>query len=153
MATTKVNNVRTTSGNEVPIGGRLQNVYNITNSNRTLANNSGWVNHLTGNIGVTKNCNLFCMATTSSGYESGAVEGFIRLVFNGTNYFGNCQAGRNGNNSSGCGSCTWVINGVNPGNYSYQIQARNWINGTRWIMNYWSPDQNYTRDTVLFWFQ
>lgn len=153
MSRVTCNNFRHTNGNDIPDGLRLRVTHNFTNSNRTLSNNSGWVNHLTGNISLSKRSNVVCINTLSHTYEAGRVEGFCRLVFGGTNYFGSCQGRQMGNNSGGAGGCTWLISNVNAGNYSYQLQARNWINGTTWIMNYWSPDQNYTRDTVTFWYQ
>lgn len=153
MSLLKTNDLRQQSLNTPPQGARFEARYNFTNSNRTLANNSGWVNHLTGNLAISQRTNVIAVCATSFGYEAGRVEGFVRLIWNGSDQRGSCVGRQINFNRADSGSCSWNIGTVNAGNYSYQLQARNWINGTRWIMNYWSPDQNYTRDTITFWFQ
>jgi len=117
----------------------FQTQFNGRTSQHTLVGDSGWVDHLSITFTTTAVCNCFFIYSSSSSYESGTVQGFARLLLDGTMLgYNSAVAKQSTANSAGAGTCVWDRIGVSIGTHTIKVQLRN-TSGT-WITPYWNVD-------------
>jgi hypothetical protein len=110
-------------------------------SNHTLTGDSGWVDHISTEITVGKQCSLLAIYSSASSFESGAVEGFARLLVNGTMIgYNSCVAKQSTANAAGSGTVFWDVQNLAAGTHTIKVQVRNSKAGTTWTTPYWSVD-------------
>lgn len=110
-------------------------------SQQSLVNDSGWVDHISNTFTIGKQCNVLFLYSSSSSFESGPVQGFARLVLNGTVIGRNsCVAKQSTANSAGAGTVFWDRQGLAAGTHTVTVQVRNTQSGSTWITPYWSVD-------------
>ena len=110
------------------------------NSGQTLSGDSGWVDHLSLTFTTGVACRVMVWGMISISYESGAVQGFMKLLMDGTQIgYIWCAGKQSTANSAAAGSgCAYVD--VSAGSHTVKIQARNSAGGTTWITPYWNVD-------------
>lgn len=110
-------------------------------SQHSLSGDSGWVDHLSMDFTVGKTCNAMFMYSNSSSYESGPVQGFARLILDGTMIgYNSCVAKQSTANAAGPGTVFWDKQNISAGSHTVKVQIRNTQSGTTWITPYWSAD-------------
>lgn len=120
--------------------GRITYLVAERNTQQSLGGDSGWVDHVSVTFTVGVASRIMFWMCTSVGYESGAVQGFMRFILDGNQVGSNFCAGRQAaSNQAGSGSATWYAD-VSAGSHTLKVQARNSIGGTTWITPYWSVD-------------
>jgi hypothetical protein len=110
------------------------------NTTQSYSGDSGWVDHLSLTFTAGVACRVMVWGMVSSGYESGTVQGFMKLLMDGTQIGYIWCAGKQASaNSAGSGSsCAYVD--VAAGSHTVKIQARNNQGGTTWITPYFQVD-------------
>lgn len=118
--------------------GRFTTQFNARSSTHSLGGDSGWVDHLSMSFTTSQIGPLLVLYHSSSSYESGAVEGFARLLVDG-NVIGypSCVAKQSTANSAGSGSLSWDIQTLSAGSHTVKVQLRNTNSGTIWQTPYW----------------
>lgn len=120
--------------------GRITYLVAERNTQQSLGGDSGWVDHVSVTFTVGVASRIMFWMCTSVGYESGAVQGFMRFILDGNQVGSNFCAGRQAaSNQAASGSATWYAD-VSAGSHTLKVQARNSIGGTTWITPYWSVD-------------
>ncbi len=108
---------------------------------QSLVGDSGWQDHLSMTFTVGKTCNVLFLYSSSSSFESGPVQGFARLVLDGTMIGRNsCVAKQSTANAAGSGTVMWDKQGVAAGTHTIKIQVRNTQGGSTWITPYYDAD-------------
>lgn len=120
--------------------GRYAVATGARTSGHSLGGDSGWVDHMSTTFTCGVACRIFIVVQVSSGYESGAVQGFMRILVDGSKVGYNWCAGKQSTaNAAASGSGLWFAD-VSAGSHTVMIQARNSAGGTTWITPYWSVD-------------
>jgi hypothetical protein len=111
------------------------------NTPQSYNGDSGWVDHLSLTFTAGVACRVMVWGMVSSSYESGPVQGFMRLLMDGTQIGTAWCAGKQSTaNSAGSGSgCAYVD--VAAGSHTVKIQARNNQGGTTWQTPYFQVDE------------
>lgn len=109
--------------------GRFDVATGVRNSGQSLSGDSGWNDHMSTTFTCGVACRIFIVVQVSSGYESGAVQGFMRILVDGNKVgYSWCAGKQNTANAANAGSGLWFAD-VSAGSHTVMIQARN----TRWI--------------------
>jgi hypothetical protein len=109
-------------------------------SPQSLSGDSGWVDHVSVTFTTSVACRILIIFCESCTFESGAVEGFGRFLFDGTKIGYNfCLGKQSTANSGAAGSATWAHD-VSAGTHTVKVQVRNSIGGTTWQTPYWSVE-------------
>lgn len=117
--------------------------FNVRTSQHTLSGDSGWVDHLSITFTTGRVCNCLFLYTSSASYESGAVQGFARIILDGVQVgYNTAVAKQSTANSAGSGTCMWDRQNVSAGSHTVTIQLRNSQGATTWITPYWTVDSN-----------
>ena len=154
MSTLSVNTLQRQSGSNAPDGVRLLTQRTSTNTNRTLSGDSGWITHLSGSVTLPKQSNVLVQANFGHTYESGSVQGFARLNWAGTTYYGFCMSKQSTANSGGAASGGFHFANQAAGTYAWALQVRITQGGTTVILNYWDGgDSVRNNDDVVIWYQ
>ena len=115
--------------------------FSARTSQHTLSGDSGWQDHITMTFTTNRACSCLFVYSSSSSYESGAVQGFARLMLDGTMIgYNSAVAKQSTANSAGAGTCIWDKQSVSAGTHTITVQLRNTVGGTTWISPYWSAD-------------
>jgi glucose dehydrogenase len=110
-------------------------------SQQSLVGDSGWVDHLTSNVTVAKQCSLLIIYSSSSSFESGPVQGFARLLVDGTMVgFNSCVAKQSTANAAGSGTVFWDVQNIAAGAHTIKVQVRNTQGGSTWVTPYFDAD-------------
>lgn len=124
-----------------------------TSTNRTLAGDSGFVDHLSVTFTTTKVQTLQCIAQFSHGYESGQVMLAGRFDLDGSSQSTELQVFKQGhglNMSHGSHNLHGFFTNVSAGSHTVTIQVRNSTSSTTAIMNYFDDANNGDNIFVLF---
>jgi len=122
--------------------------FNVRTSQHSLGGDSGWVDHLSMTFTTNRVCNCLFIYSSSSSYESGTVQGFARLILDGTQIgYNSAVAKQSASNSAGSGTCIWDKQNVSAGSHTITVQIRNTQGGSTWITPYWTADSN-TGNTI-----
>ena len=128
------------SASKLTSTGRFAVATGARNSGQSLGGDSGWNDHMSTTFTCGVACRIFIVVQVSSGYESGAVQGFMRILVDGSKVGYNWCAGKqNTANAANAGSGLWYAD-VGAGSHTVMIQARNSAGGSTWITPYWSVD-------------
>lgn len=120
--------------------GRFTSNVVYQNSAQSYVNDSGWVDHVSMTFTTGVACRIMVWGMVSSGYESGAVQGFMKFVLDGSQIgYIWCAGKQSTANSAGSGSsCAYAD--VSAGSHTIKIQARNTQGSSTWITPYFSAD-------------
>ena len=129
----------TITSSKMAISGFFKTQFAERSATHSLGGDSGWVDHLSMTISVGQTCNALFTYISSSSYESGAVQGFARILVDG-NWIGrnSCVARQSASNHAGSGAVMWDYQNLPAGNHTITVQVRNNQGGTTWITPYWS---------------
>jgi hypothetical protein len=110
------------------------------NSGQSYAGDSGWVDHLSLTFTTSVACRVMVWGMVSSSYESGVVQGFMKLLMDGSQIgYIWCAGKQSTANSAGSGSsCAYAD--VAAGSHTVKIQARNSAGSSTWITPYFQVD-------------
>lgn len=115
--------------------------FSARTSQHSLGGDSGWVDHLSMDFTVNRTCSCLFIYSSSSSFESGVVQGFARLILDGTMIgYNSAVAKQSTANAAGSGTCIWDKQGVTAGTHTIKVQLRNTAGGSSWITPYWSAD-------------
>lgn len=120
--------------------GKFTTLVAYQNSAQSYVNDSGWVDHVSLSFTTGVACRIMVWGMVSSGYESGAVQGFMRFILDGSQIgYAWCAGKQSTANSAGSGSsCAYAD--VSAGSHTIKIQARNTQGGSTWITPYFSVE-------------
>lgn len=109
-----------------------------TSTNRSLAGDSGWVDHLILTFTVTETCSIRCIATFGPSYETGAVTGQARFILDDNFTSPECHVAKqlSTNKATGPHGFTSGFNIISIGSHTVKLQVRNYTASTNWILNY-----------------
>lgn len=112
-------------------------------SSQSLVGDSGWVDHLSMTFTVGKACNALFLYSSASSFESGPVQGFARIILDGTMLGVNsCVAKQSTANAAGSGTVFYDKQGISAGTHTVLIQVRNTQGGSTWQTPFYSTDGN-----------
>lgn len=122
--------------------------FNVRTSQHSLGGDSGWVDHLSMTFTTNRVCNCIFFYSSSASFESGPVQGFARLILDGSQIgYNSAVAKQSTANAAGAGTCMWDRQNVSAGSHTITVQLRNVSGGSTWITPYWSADSN-TGNTI-----
>jgi hypothetical protein len=133
--------------------GRFSVATAARNSGQSLGGDSGWNDHLSVSFTCGVACRIMIIMQVSSGYESGAVQGFMRILVDGSKVGYNWCAGKqNTANAANAGSGLWHAD-VSAGSHTVMIQARNIAGGSTWITPYFNADGEGANTLGVFYYE
>jgi hypothetical protein len=120
--------------------GRFTVATGVRTSGQSLGGDSGWNDHMSASFTCGVAQRIMIVATIGASYESGPVQGFMRILVDGGKVGYQWCAGKQSTaNSAGSGSGCWYAD-VGAGAHTVMVQARNSAGGSTWITPYWSVD-------------
>jgi hypothetical protein len=126
---------------QIARNGLFFTAFAFRTSQQSLVGDSGWVDHLTSNVTVAKQCSLLIIYSSSSSFENGPVQGFARLLVDGTMVgFNSCCAKQSTANAAGSGTVFWDVQNIAAGAHTIKVQVRNTQGGSTWITPYFDAD-------------
>lgn len=122
-------------------GGLFFTQFATRTSEHALIGDSGWVDHLSMSFTVGKQCNALFLYSSSSSFESGPVQGFARLILDGTMIgYNSCVAKQSTANAAGAGTVQWDRQSLAAGSHTIKVQLRNTQATSTWRTPYWNID-------------
>lgn len=120
--------------------GRFSVAVGVRNGGQGLGGDSGWVDHMSTSFTCGVAQRIMIVVHVGCGYESGAVQGFMRILVDGGKVGYNWMAGKQSTaNSAAAGSACWYAD-VGAGTHTVMVQARNIAGGSTWYTPYWQAD-------------
>jgi hypothetical protein len=115
-----------------------QNV-DYTTTDRSLAGDSGWIDHMSITFTNTISCTVLCFANFAHGREDGPVNLAGRFLLDGSTATQEVQVFKQGFSSSyafGAHSSFGFLPSVSAGSHTIKLQVRNSSGGSTAVMNY-----------------
>ena len=121
--------------------GLFMTQFSARQTAHSLAGDSGWQDHLSMTFTVGKQCNALFIYSNSSSFESGPVQGFARILLDGTMIgYNSCVAKQSTANAAGSGTVFWDRQNISAGSHTVKVQLRNTQSSSTWVTPYFSID-------------
>lgn len=126
---------------KIATGGLFFTQFATRTSEQALVGDSGWVDHLSMTFTVGKQCSCLFLYSSSSSFESGPVQGFARLILDGSMIgYNSCVAKQSTANAAGAGTVQWDRQNIGAGSHTIKVQLRNTQGSSTWRTPYWNVD-------------
>lgn len=135
----KTDGSRNLSFGTVVAPAEYQQSVDYTTTDRSLAGDSGWVDHLSITFTPTVSCTVLCFANYAHGREDGPVNVAARFILDGGTTTQEVQIIKQGIGSSygfGAHSSFGFFTSVSAAAHTVKLQVRNSASGSTGVMNY-----------------